>query len=158
MFGLRQNTFLKITACLYPVTREHKAQHTNGFLNEGEIFWVFLTYFLRSNFSSFPQYFHISLTSRDQLHINLLNVVVRITFSSILKIWYVEVRISRSVSEGPLEFEITRVDCTCITTFWTKKKHASSGAMIKHVQSTLLISTSLISNNSLSRSENQVPV
>ena len=32
-------------------------------------------------------------------------------FSSILQIWYVEVRISRSISESPLEFEITRVDC-----------------------------------------------
>ena len=35
-------------------------------------------------------------------------------FSSILQIWYVEVRISRTVSEGPFDFEITRVDCI----FW----------------------------------------
>ena len=35
-------------------------------------------------------------------------------FSSILQPWYVEVRISRSISESPLEFEITRVDCICI--------------------------------------------
>ena len=32
-------------------------------------------------------------------------------FSSILKILYVEVWISRSVSESSLDFEITRVDC-----------------------------------------------
>ena len=32
-------------------------------------------------------------------------------FSSILQIWYVEVRISRSISEITLDFEITRVDC-----------------------------------------------
>ena len=32
-------------------------------------------------------------------------------FSSLLQPWYFEVRISRSVSESPLEFEITRVDC-----------------------------------------------
>ena len=32
-------------------------------------------------------------------------------FSSILQFWYVEVRISRSISKSPLEFEITRVDC-----------------------------------------------
>ena len=38
-------------------------------------------------------------------------MVNRINFSSILQIWYVEVRISRSISESPLEFEITRVDC-----------------------------------------------
>ena len=61
----------------------------------------------------FHNIFDISLNSRVQLHINLLNVVVRIIFSSILQIWYVEVRISRSISESPLEFEITRVDCMC---------------------------------------------
>ena len=33
-------------------------------------------------------------------------------FSSILQIWYIEVRISRSISEGPLHFQITRDDCT----------------------------------------------
>ena len=32
-------------------------------------------------------------------------------FSSLSQLWYVEVRISRSVSVSPLEFEITRVDC-----------------------------------------------
>ena len=67
---------------------------------------------LRINFSSFPQYFLcISNFKSAIIYMNLLNVVVRITFSSILKIWDVEVRISRSVSESPLEFEITRVDC-----------------------------------------------
>ena len=59
----------------------------------------------------FHNIFNISLTSRVQLHIFLLNVVNRISFSSILQIWYVEVRISRSILESPLEFEITRVDC-----------------------------------------------
>ena len=34
-----------------------------------------------------------------------------LVFFSIQHIWYVEVRISRSVSEGPFDFEITRVDC-----------------------------------------------
>ena len=38
-------------------------------------------------------------------------LIVRLVFSSILHIWYVEVRISRSVSAGPFDFEITRVDC-----------------------------------------------
>ena len=64
----------------------------------------------RRNFSSFPQYFRYSSILKSPIT-NLLNVVVRINFSSILQIWYVEVRISRSVSESPLEFEITRVDC-----------------------------------------------
>ena len=35
-------------------------------------------------------------------------------FSWTLQIWYVEVRISRSISESPLGFEITRVDCIFI--------------------------------------------
>ena len=59
----------------------------------------------------FHNIFDISLNSRVQWHINLLNVVVWIIFSSLLQIWYVEVRISRSISESPLEFEITRVNC-----------------------------------------------
>ena len=59
----------------------------------------------------FHNIFNISRISRVQLHIHLLNVVVRFIFSSILQFWYVEVRISRSISESPLEFEITRVDC-----------------------------------------------
>ena len=74
---------------------------------------------LRSNFSSFHNIFNISLTPGVQLHIYLLNVAVRIIFSSILQIWYVEVRISRSISESPFEFEITRVDCICILYIWS---------------------------------------
>ena len=59
----------------------------------------------------FHNIFNISLTSKVQLPISLLNVVNQIIFSSILQTWYVELRISRSISESPLEFEITRVDC-----------------------------------------------
>ena len=33
-------------------------------------------------------------------------------FRSILHILYVEVRLSRNVSEGPFDFEISRVDCS----------------------------------------------
>ena len=51
------------------------------------------------------------LASGVKLHILLWNLVVRFIFSSILKIWYVEVRISQSISESSLDFEITRVDC-----------------------------------------------
>ena len=67
---------------------------------------------LRSNFSSFPEYFNISLTSGVNLHIHLWNVVVQFIFSSILQIYFVELRISRSISESPFDFEITRVDWT----------------------------------------------
>ena len=38
-------------------------------------------------------------------------MVNRIIFSWTLQIWYVEVRISRSISESLLEFDITRGDC-----------------------------------------------
>ena len=59
----------------------------------------------------FHNIFNISLNSRVQLHIYLLNVALRIIFYSSLQIWYVEVRIYRSISESPLEFEKTRIDC-----------------------------------------------
>ena len=47
--------------------------------------------------------------------------LIELVFSSILQIWYVEVRISRSISKSPLEFEITRVDC--ISSVTSKMKH-----------------------------------
>ena len=37
--------------------------------------------------------------------------LIELVFPQIMQNWYVEVRISRSISESPLEFEITRVDC-----------------------------------------------
>ena len=45
-------------------------------------------------------------------------MVNQIIFSSILQTWYVELRISRSISESPLEFEITRVDCILNHMIW----------------------------------------
>ena len=54
---------------------------------------------------------YIFLTSGVKLHIQLLNVVVQFIVSSLSQLWYVEIRISQSVSMSPLEFEITRVDC-----------------------------------------------
>ena len=66
---------------------------------------------LRSNFSSFPQYFQYTSNFKNLiLHIYLLNMVNRIIFPSILQMGYVEVRISRRISESPLKFKITRVD------------------------------------------------
>ena len=63
----------------------------------------------------FHNIFNISLTSRVQLrvHIYLLNVVNRISFSSILQIWYIGTDISKYFRKS-LEFEITRVDCIYI--------------------------------------------
>ena len=58
----------------------------------------------------FHNIFNKSLTSVDKLHNHLLIVVVRFIFSSMLQIWYFEVWIFRSISESPLDFEITRVD------------------------------------------------
>ena len=69
---------------------------------------------LRSNFSSFPQYFQYISNFKSPIHIYLLNVVNRIIFSWTLQICYVEVRISRSISESPLAFEITRINCICL--------------------------------------------
>ena len=42
----------------------------------------------------------------------IIIMVVWFIFSSILLIWYVELRTSRSISESPLDFRVTRVDCT----------------------------------------------
>ena len=53
----------------------------------------------------------MSLTSGGKLRIHLLNVIDRFIVSLIRHLCHFEVRISRSVSESPLEFEITRVDC-----------------------------------------------
>ena len=71
----------------------------------------------RRNWSSslFRNIFNISLTSGVKLHIHLWNVVVRYIFSSVLQIWYAEVRIPRSISESTLDFEITRIDCIWTT-------------------------------------------
>ena len=38
-------------------------------------------------------------------------MAVRFIFSSSLQIWYVEVRISKSIVESSLDFEIMRIDC-----------------------------------------------
>ena len=65
----------------------------------------------RSNFFSFPQYFQYISNFKNLITYIFVKCVTRIIFSSILQIWYVEVRISRSISESSLEFEITRVDC-----------------------------------------------
>ena len=67
----------------------------------------------------FHNIFNISWISRVKLHVHLWNVAVQFIFSSILQLWYVEVRISRSISESPLEFEITRVDCIWMQ--WKKR-------------------------------------
>ena len=66
--------------------------------------------------SSFSHYFiYILLTAGVKLHIHLLRWLFNLLFSSLSQLWYVEVRISRSVSVSPLEFEITRVDCSFST-------------------------------------------
>ena len=36
-------------------------------------------------------------------------------FCSGMQIWYVQVRISQSISESPLELEIMRVNCTSVS-------------------------------------------
>ena len=52
----------------------------------------------QEQFLPFPHYFqHIFLTKGVKLHDHLWNLVVRLVFFSILQIWFVEVRISRSV-------------------------------------------------------------
>ena len=68
----------------------------------------------------FQNIFNIS-NFKSPTHIYLWNVVNQIIFSWTLQIWYVEVWISRSISVSPLEFEITRVNCTLQDIFLTNK-------------------------------------
>ena len=67
----------------------------------------------RSNFFSFPQYFYYISNFRSQITYSFVNCCYSIYFSSILQIWYVEVQIqiSQNISESPLDFQITRVNC-----------------------------------------------
>ena len=51
---------------------------------------------------------------RSQIAYSFVKYDSSIYFSSILQIWYVKERISRSISESPLDFEITRVYCISI--------------------------------------------
>ena len=68
-----------------------------------------------SNFSSFSQNFNISVTSGGKLHIHLLNVVVLfIVFLYSATLICRGADISKC-SKRTLEFEITRVDCTCVS-------------------------------------------
>ena len=56
-----------------------------------------------SNFSSFPQYFQYISNFKSQ-----------ITYLYTKCGCYVEVQISQSISESPLDFKITRVDCISV--------------------------------------------
>ena len=84
---------------------------------------------LRSNFSSFPHYYiYIFLTFLRQITYSFVKCGCSVyCFPHSLKsdMSKYEVRISRSVSVSPLEFEITRVNCTvftgiCIYQFFSK--------------------------------------
>ena len=70
-----------------------------------------------SNFSSFPQYFQYLSNLKSPITYTFVKCDYSIYFSSFLQFRYVEVRISRSISESPLEFEITRVGCISIVHF-----------------------------------------
>ena len=66
---------------------------------------------------------------------------ISIFFFSILQIWSVEIQISRSISESPLDFEIRRVDCD----------NQSTNSSSNDNNNNSIISTSS-SNNNKSRS------
>ena len=68
---------------------------------------------LRSNFSSFPKYFQYISNYTSQITYSFVICGYSIyLFFSILQ-WYVEVWISRSISDSSFDFEVTRVDCIC---------------------------------------------
>ena len=63
-------------------------------------------------------------------------MVGRLIVSSILQIWYVEVRISRSIWQSPFEFEIRIVDCTVfdLITAHTPISAQSSNSVVFRLQ------------------------
>ena len=65
-------------------------------------------FILRSNFSSFPQRFQYISNFNGQ--ITYLFVKSGCSFFLNLQICYVEVRISRNITESPMDFDITRVN------------------------------------------------
>ena len=69
-----------------------------------EILWK------RGGYGEISPLFHI-IYFRRQITYSFMECGCSIYFSSVLKIWFVEVRMPRSISESPLDFEITRVDC-----------------------------------------------
>ena len=83
------------------------------FINENlttsnKILWKKRKIFLRSSFSPSRNIFNIKSNYIFICEMWLLDLFV---FLNILQIWYVEVRISRSISESSLDFKITRIDC-----------------------------------------------
>ena len=68
---------------------------------------------LGSSFSPFPQYFQYIFQLKESNY----TIICEIRLFELLFHQYVEVRISRSVLEGPFDFEITRVNdiITCLT-------------------------------------------
>ena len=65
----------------------------------------------KGRFLLFHNIYNIFLTSEAKVHMHLWDVIVRFTLPSILQIWHVVERISRSISESPLQIEIKRIGC-----------------------------------------------
>ena len=72
---------------------------------------------LRSNFSLFHNIFESNYIFICEMWL------FDLFFSSILQIQNVKVRISQSISESPLDFEITRVDCVYHSASYSSRKH-----------------------------------
>ena len=62
-------------------------------------------------FLLFSRIFSIYIYESDYIFICEM-WLFNLLFSPVLQIWYVDVRISRNVSESPLDFEITKVECS----------------------------------------------
>ena len=90
--------------------------------------------------SSFPQYFQYISNFKNPITYTFVKCGCSIYFSSILQFWYVEVRISRSISESPLHFEITRVNCSFAAFLMSVVTNIHSGtSKLNSVQATFHI-------------------
>ena len=84
-----------------------------------------------SNFSPFPKYFQYISYFRSQTTYFICEIwLLDLFFSSVLQIWYVKVWISRSISESPFGFEITRVNCIVKKIKKKKKKPYLARALL----------------------------
>ena len=127
-FGIKTDLFKSLTnkskysrTRLFRITAYLEVKIWSLFLHEtmttgNKIMWKRGEIAPKEQFLLFSTLFYIYISNfRSQITYSFVKCgcsLFNLLFSSLSQLWYVEVRISRSVSVSPLEFEITRVDCT----------------------------------------------
>ena len=103
---------------------EHETMTTGN-----KIMWKRWEIAPKEQFLPFSTIFSVYLYFQESNYIFICEMwLFNLSFSSILQIWYVEMRISRSISESPLDFDITRVDC-----IWMESKGTSDYLHVRRI-------------------------